>query len=125
MTTNANKTLVREYIEALRYDKSAATLNRFVADEDLKHHIALYEASFPGYWIETEDLVAEGDIVVLRGTVHGTHNGQLMDIPPTEKSIAVTLFIAYRIADDKIVEHWMLADMLGLLQQIGVMPAVS
>lgn len=123
MTTNTNKTLVQEYLGAIRKDKSDATVSRFVADEVLKQHIALYEASFPGYWIETEDLVAEGDIVVLRGKVHGTHSGQLMEIPPTGKQIAIPIFIAYRVADGKIVEHWMLADMLGLLQQIGVMPA--
>ncbi len=125
MAAEANKTLIKEYIAALRHDKSAETLNRFMADEDLKHHIALYEASVPGYWIETDELVADGDKVVLRGTIHGVHNGQLMNIPPTGKSIAITLFITYRIADGKIVDHWMLADMLALLQQIGAVPAPS
>jgi predicted ester cyclase len=48
-----------------------------------------------------------------------------MNIPPSGKSIAVTLFITYRIANGKIVEHWMLADMLTLLQQIGAVPALS
>jgi predicted ester cyclase len=125
MTAEANKTLVKEYIAALRKDKSPATVDRYVTDEDLKHHIALYETVVPGYWIEIEDLVAEGDKVAVRGTVHGVHNGPLNDIPPTGKPIAIALYIIYRIANGKIVEHWMLTDMLALLQQIGAVPAPS
>jgi predicted ester cyclase len=123
MTPQANKSLIREYLEALRKDKSRDTLDRFIAEEDLKQHIAMYEASLPGYWIEVEDIVAEDDKVVVRGTGHGVHTGQLMDIAPTGREVAFTLFITYRIADGKIVEHWMLADMLTLLQQVGALPA--
>ena len=125
MTTETNKTLVKEYFAALRKDKSPATVDRYMADEDLKHHIALYETVLPGYWIEVEDLVAEGDKVVVRGTVHGVHNGPLNEIPPTGKQVAIALFIIYRIANGKIVDHWMLTDMLALLQQIGAMPTPS
>jgi predicted ester cyclase len=46
-----------------------------------------------------------------------------MDIAPTGREVAITLFITYRIANGKIVEHWMLADMLSLLQQVGALPA--
>jgi predicted ester cyclase len=125
MTAEANKTLVKEYMAALRKDKSPATVDRYVTDEDLKHHIALYETVVPGYWIEVEDLVAEDDKVAVRGIVRGVHNGPLNDIPPTGKQIAIALHITYRIANGKIVEHWMLTDMLALLQQIGAMPAPS
>jgi predicted ester cyclase len=125
MTAEANKKLINEYLVALRKDKSPATVDRYVTDEDLKHHIALYETVVPGYWIEVDDLVAEDDKVAVRGTVHGVHNGPLNDIPPTGKQIAIALFITYRIANGKIVEHWMLTDMLALLQQIGAMPAPS
>ena len=72
-----------------------------------------------------EDILADGDRVNLRGTVHGVHNGPLGNIPPTGKEVAVQLFITYRIADGKIAEHWMLADMWTLLQQIGAVPAPS
>jgi predicted ester cyclase len=125
MTAEANKKLINEYLVALRKDKSPATVDRYVTDEDLKHHIALYETVVPGYWIEVDDLVAEDNKVAVRGTVHGVHNGPLNDIPPTGKQIAIALFITYRIANGKIVEHWMLTDMLALLQQIGAMPAPS
>jgi len=119
MTADANKALVTRYMEALHRDKSTETLAGVAADEELKHHIALYEASFPGYWIEPEDLITEGDPVVLRGMARGVHRGALMDIAPTGREVAVPIFIAYRIAGGKIVEHWMLVDMPELMRQLG------
>ena len=123
MTTESNKAFIREYLEALRKDKNPETLDRYIAEDDLKHHIAMYDVALPGYWIEVEDMMAEGDKVALRGMVRGVHNGQLMDIGPTGREVAIALFITYRIADGKIVEHWMLADMLSLLQQVGAVPS--
>lgn len=125
MTAETNKAFVQEYLEAIRKDKSRHTLDRFIAEEELKQHIAMFEASLPGYWIEAEDMVAEDDKVVVRGTVHGVHAGQLMDIAATGRQVAFTIFITYRIADGKIVEHWMLVDMLALLQQVGALPVPS
>ncbi len=94
-------------------------VNTYVTDEELKHHIALYEAAFPGYYLTAEDMIAEGDKVVVRSTFHGTHQGNLMGIAPTGKQVTMPLILIYRIADDKIVEHWMQAGSLGLLQQRG------
>ncbi len=122
MNPEANKTLIERYIAALRKDKDSA-MDTFVADEELKHHILMYEASFPGYWIETQESIAERDLVSIRGFIHGVHSGPLMNIAPTGKHVVVPLFIIYRIADGKIVQHWMLADMPSLMQQIGAAPA--
>jgi len=72
-----------------------------------------------------EDMIAEGDKVVLRSTFRGTHKGDLMGIAPTGKQVTMPLILIYRIADDKIVEHWMQADALGLLQQLGVIPPMG
>jgi predicted ester cyclase len=124
MTAETNKAFIARYFDALRQDKSPATLDAFIAEDELKQHIALYEASFPGYWLEAEDLIAEGDRVVVRGTVRGVHRGALMDIPPTGREVAVPIFITYRISNGKIVQHWMLVDMPELLRQIGSMPGV-
>jgi predicted ester cyclase len=124
MTAETNKALIAHYFDALRQDKSPAILDAFIAEDELKQHIALYEASFPGYWLEAEDLIAEGDQVVVRGKVRGVHRGALMDIPPTGREVAVPIFITYRISNGKIVQHWMLVDMPELLRQIGSTPGV-
>jgi len=119
MATETNKQFILRYLDAIKKDKSAATLNSFIAEEDLKQHIAMYDVALPGYWIEAQDVISEGDRVALRGLVHGVHKGNLMNIPPTGKEVTFQLFINYRIADGKIVDHWMLPDMLSLLQQVG------
>jgi predicted ester cyclase len=67
--------------------------------------------------------LAERDLISIRGVMHGVHNGLLMNLPPTGKQVIVPFFIIYRIADDKIVQHWMLVDMPSLMQQIGAVPA--
>ena len=119
MSEMKNKEFVRSYAEALSQDKSPATLTKFVADEQLMGHIAFFEAAFPGYQITAEDLIAEGDQVVLRGIMQGTHKGELMGMPPTGKDVTVPLIIIYRIAECKIVQHWMVADQMSLMQQLG------
>ena len=124
MLPEENKAFIRRYFEALSVkDKPAAVVNRYVTDEELQHHIAQYEAAFPGYQLRAEDMIAEGDKVVVRSTFRGTHKGDLMGIAPTGKQVTMPLILIYRIADDKIVEHWMQADALGLLQQLGAIPA--
>lgn len=55
--------------------------------------------------------------------MHGTHQGELMGIPPTGKQVSVSMIIVYRITDSKIAEHWVVADQLGLMRQLGAVPA--
>jgi predicted ester cyclase len=67
-----------------------------------------------------EDLIAEGDKVVCRFTASGTHQGEFMGIPPTEKRVTIMEIRIYRIIGGKIVECWGLFDQMGLMQQLGV-----
>ena len=124
MSAKESKAFIRRYFDAMGKDKSVATMDEYIADadEELKQHIAAFEAAFPGYGMIVEDMIAEGDKVVVRGAMHGTHKGDLMGIPPTGKQVTISVIIIYRIADGKIVEHWMIADQLGLMQQLGVFP---
>jgi predicted ester cyclase len=82
----------------------------------------MFEAAFPGYDLEINDMVAEDDKVAIRATFHGTHRGEFQGIPPTGRDVSIPLMLIYRIASDRIVEHWMNADSLGLLQQLGAVP---
>src|SRR5579859_646971 len=118
MTPQTNKELIHQYLEALRKDKRPVTLDKYIAEEELKQHIAMFEVSFPGYWLEPLDMVAEGDQVFVRSTFHGVQNGKFMDAPPTHKTVEAPLYIVYKIAHNKIVAHGMLADMFGIMQQL-------
>lgn len=117
-----NPTFVLRYFEALNRDKLPATVDEFVADEVLKHHIEIFETAFPGYQLVAEEMISEGDRIFVRATFTGTHDGDLMGIPPTGLPVEIAIALSYRIENGKIVEHWMLADQLTMLQQIGVIP---
>lgn len=68
-------------------------------------------------------MVAEGDTVAWRITARGTHKGALMGIPPTDKPATISAIIVSRFVDGKWTEDWANIDMLGMLQQIGAIPA--
>lgn len=76
----------------------------------------------PDWHTEIEDLIAEGDKVVARITMTGTHTGDFFGIPATGKRISFSGIYIAQIADGKIIEHWGEEDSVGLLQQLGAMP---
>ncbi len=84
--------------------------------------VGLYQESVDGHW-EIDEIFSAGDHVVTRWTGTGTHVGELMGIPPTDRPISVEAITIHRIADGKIAEEWTVWDALGLLQQIGAVPA--
>ena len=83
------------------------------------HRIML--AGFPDYQTVIEDMIAEEDKVAARIRMTGTHTGEFMSIPPTDKWISFTGIYIVRIANGKIVEHWGEEDSVSLLQQLGVL----
>ena len=91
--------------------------------ESLKQFISHYLEAFPDLHIEIKDLIAEGDKVVSRVVSRGTHKGELQGIAPTGKVVTTTLILITRLADGKVVEDWESRDDLGMLQQLGVIPA--
>lgn len=138
MTTESNKAIVRRYREIHNTDQ-LNKLGEVLAENftphtllpDMEPRLETYSqihqmarASFPDLMVTTEDLIAEGDKVVERWTLTQTHTGELfMDAPASGKRVQVTGISIYRIADDRIVEHWANMDLLGVLQQLGLAPA--
>lgn len=123
MSTAESRAFIQRYQEAISgKEKPPALVNQYVADETLRQHIAGAEAAFPCYEIIADDLIAEGDKVVVRFTIRATHQGDFMGIPATGRPVNVPGIIIYRIADQKIVEYWMHFDAMAMMQQIGVQP---
>jgi steroid delta-isomerase-like uncharacterized protein len=91
--------------------------------EGIKGVISLFRSAFPDLRFTIEDQVAEGDKVVTRYTFAGTHKGSLMGIPATGRHVSISGISLYRIANGKMQDAWIEYDMLGLMQQIGVVPA--
>jgi steroid delta-isomerase-like uncharacterized protein len=85
--------------------------------------VSMYRTAFPDTKLTIEDQIAEGDLVVTRWTASGTHRGELFGVPPTGNQVKVTGIFIDRISDGKIVESWGEYDALGMMQQVGAIPA--
>ena len=83
----------------------------------------MFRTAFPDLHFTIEDMVAEDDKVTWRATTRGTHGGELMGIPPTGKPAVVASVIVSRFDGGKWAEDWVMIDTLGMLQQLGVIPA--
>jgi steroid delta-isomerase-like uncharacterized protein len=138
MSTEENKPLMRRWIEAVNQGNLAVFDELCAPDfvyhdasktmrglESYKQVLSMYLAAIPDLHIILEDMIAEGDRVVTRQTYRGTHQRDLMGIPPTGKQITLTGIAITRVASGKVVEQWVNNDDLGLLQQLGVVPAMG
>lgn len=137
MTNESNKQIVRRFFELFNAGEINA-MNQVYAEDVVDHDpvpmqpeglagvrivLNAFRAAFPDMTVTIEHLVADGDLVTSRQTARGTQQGELLGIPPTGKRVELKAFDMYRIRDGKIVEVWHLEDMLGLMMQLGAIPA--
>lgn len=130
--TDENKTLVRRFYDGLNRGDAVAVSALVSADltyngevigrEGAKLHVAATRGAFPDLNWSIEDMISEGDSVATRYTYGGTHQGELMGIPPTGKTFRAAGIAIDRIVDGQIAEEWEVRDTFGALQQLGVIP---
>ena len=141
MSTEENKTLMRRFFEEVYTKKNLAAIGEFIAPTHIDHSaaaaglpggpagsrqaIGMMLTGFPDLHVTVEDMIAEGDKVVVRMTMRGTQQGAFGSIPPTGKQVAVSTIDIVRIEGGKIAEEWGIDDMLGMLQQLGVVPSMG
>jgi len=138
MSTEAHKTSARRFYDEVFNKKNRAAIDEFIEPNQVDHAappgtpgglagakqtIGMYLTAFPDLHFTVEDMIAEGDKLVARLTVRGTQQGAFMGIPPTGKHVTVTAIDISRMAGGKSVEHWIEMDTLGMMQQLGVIPA--
>ncbi|GII94220.1 ester cyclase [Sinosporangium siamense] len=78
--------------------------------------------AFPDIHVAVEDLIAEGDKVVSRNTVTGTHQGEYRGLAPTGKSVVYQEIFVFRFSDGRIAEVWGVVDLYSQLRQLGAIP---
>lgn len=136
MSTEQNKALLRRFGELLNahdVEGAFALCSPGVIDHGLppgtppgmessRQFFKSQLAAFPDVRGTVLDMIAEGDKVVSRMELEGTHLGPLMGLAPTGRRVKWGFIDINRIADGKIVEHWIETDTLGLMQQLGVIP---
>ena len=126
MSAEENKDMIRRlydlvYKTVISKNKvTLAMLREYIDDETLLQHFLASQEGFPYYWMECDELIAEGDMVAMRGWMRGTHLGTFMGIPPTGKEVKVPTYVTYRVIGGKIVDHWMMMDSAILMEQLGV-----
>lgn len=121
-----NKELIIEYFNAVSgVKKTRQLLEKYVSDQHLIEHIEFFDSVFPAYEIFADEMVAEGNRVVIRARLKGRHEGELNGIPPTYKKVEFPFSISYEIENNKIISHWLIADQMALMEQLGVMNTVS
>ena len=137
MSTEEHKALVRRFEEAVWNERNPARVDEFFAESHLfraagsppldreghRQMIAHFQDAFPDGRDTSEELLAEGDKVVQRWTFRGTHQGAFQGIPPTGRPVTLTGISIWRVDGGTIVESWHELDTLGLMQQLGVIPA--
>ena len=141
MSTENNKALIRRVNEEAINQGNLALLDELVGSdyvehdpnypqpvrgaEGLKQYFQTFRSAFPDLHFTIEDIIGEGDTVAVRQTGRGTHQGELFGIPPTGKQLTVTAMHFHRFVNGKVVESWVNSDSMGMLQQLGVIPAMS
>lgn len=141
MSGEENKALMRRFYEEVMNQKNVAVIDEFFAPNFVNHsasqlgltvgdlpHVTQFlnvvMQAFPDLHYTVEDLVAEGDKIVARLTLSGTQQGAFMGIPPTGKHATISDIEIFRMTGGKAAECWVQVDFLGLLQQLGAIPAM-
>lgn len=134
MSVQENKEIVRRWNEEVINDGKLEVLDELAAEDYVNHNgeldlaahkqmMAQLAAGFSDSGITLEEIIAEGDMVAIRWTMHGTHTGAYMGVPATGKVITTPGMSMYRLVDGKVVDDWSVMDMLGAMQQLGVVPS--
>ncbi len=140
MSAEENKALVRNILEEAYNKGNLDVIDEHLAPDYVHHNpptgvpndregykqaVTMLRTAFPDYHITIDDMIAEGDKVVLRLHWSGTHKGEFMGIPPTGKHITVEGISIHRIEGGKIVEQKGMVDSMSMMQQLGVVPPLG
>ena len=135
--SEANKSLIRRFVETVQNQHNIDAFEEFFAPSFVNYdplpglpgtlagakqlHRMLF-AAFPDLKMTIHDQAAEGDKVWTRKTGSGTHQGELFGIPATGKQVSWNIIDIMTIRNEQVTEHWVVADVMGLMQQLGAIP---
>jgi steroid delta-isomerase-like uncharacterized protein len=137
MSTDTNKAIVRRFIDEIFVGGRKETVDVLLADDfvahtwpstghpkdDLMAAIDRTSGALEDPRFTIEDVIAEGDRVAVRLTTAATQVGEFMGLPATNKRYEIGEIHIFRLRDGKVTEHWHQLDQMGLMKQLGAMPA--
>ena len=137
----ANKALVRKFVDVVKNQRKLDQLGEFFAADYKEHNetvasfgpgVSGYKnflghlfAAFPDDTLTIELICADGDLVSYRATERGTHTGEFLKIPAAGKTATWTEIQFFRIANGRVVEHWVDVDIFAWFTQLGIIPAMG
>jgi steroid delta-isomerase-like uncharacterized protein len=138
MSTEQNKALVRRLVDEIFNRGNADLVDELMAPDFVEHEelppgmpsgrdgvkqmTVMLRSAFPDFKATIDDMLAEGDKVVLRMNWTGTQRGEFMGIPASGRGMSIGVIDIIRVAGGKCVEHWGQMDMMGLMMQLGALP---
>lgn len=135
--TQESKTLIRKFVEEAQGRGNTEAVDDYLAErfvdhsafpgfspdrEGVKQLFAALHAAFKDFRVAIHDQVAEGGKVVTRKTLYGTHRGEFMGVPATGKPVEIDVIDILYVDGGRITDHWTQVNLLGLMQQLGVVP---
>jgi predicted ester cyclase len=140
MAIEENKVIIQRMFEDFFQRGNLASADNFIATNITYHPFPatfpagpdgfrfvfkMLSSSFPDQHIAIDDIIAEGDKVVVRSTFSSTQTGPLMGFPPTGKHCTQAQISIFRLANGKVIEYWFNADDLGMIRQLGLLPGLT
>jgi predicted ester cyclase len=129
-----NKTLIRSYIEEIFNKHNLSSIERYFGGDSIEgspqagkggvgseQFINEFFEAFPEWRAAIEHIVAENDLVVVFLNGSGTHKGEFLGIPPTNKLVNIRSAELYKIENERITGHWYVMDQLNLLKQTSAL----
>lgn len=139
MSTEDNKQVVRRFYDEVMTNGRVEVLDEVMVEDFVDHGEALFDSPqgreslrqgilathdiLPGLHVTLHEMIAEGDLVGVRGTMRCRHAGAFLGVPGTEHELSWEGIAIFRIADGKIAERWFNSDSLSIVRQLGLAPA--
>ena len=136
MSNDNNKEIVRQFVEAAQTNHDLTAVDTMMSADFVDHSVppglpsnrdgvkmqfSMFFGALPDLQAVIHEQIAEGDKVMTRKSLRGTHQGDLFGVPPTGKPISIEVIDILRLRDGKITDHWNLVDQLGLMRQLGAL----
>lgn len=117
-----NREFIIKYFNAMSgFEKTRELCEQYTNDEKLIDHIEFFEGAFPKYELFIEEMITEGNKIIVQGRATGIHEGEFNGIPPTGRKMDLPFVIRYTIENEMITDMWLIADQMILMEQLGVM----
>ena len=139
--SDINKAMIRRFVEEVKNKRQLDQLGDIFRSDYQEHNTTVSSfgagvggyknflnhlfTAFPEDTVTIDEIVAEGDMVVYRGTETGTHKAEFLRIPATGKYATWTEIQFFRIQNGKVIEHWVDVDIFSWFQQLGIIPPMG